>query len=72
MNPVLSVRVPDTPVEGAGGEDEDEVAGQVDTQQEILVKLPGTQPVNVQENREPTQLQVNLQQTGKYKKISMF
>ena len=64
MHPVLEFRVGDTPVEGVGGEHEDEVPGVADTVQEVVVKLPRSQLLYVEKHGEAAYLQVYLEQTG--------
>ena len=51
------------------GQDQDKVLGHLDGQQQVFVKLAGPQAVNVQEDREASQLQVDLQQTDQAKCI---
>ena len=64
MHPVFEFCVGDAPVKGVGGQHEDEVPGIADTVQQVIIKLPRSQLLNVEKHGEATHLQVYLEQTG--------
>ena len=50
-----------TSVEGVGCEDEDKVLGHLYTEDQVLIKLSRPQPVDVDEHRETSQLEVHFE-----------
>lgn len=62
MYPIFLFVVTNAPIESIGCQNNYEVTGMPHTLQQTLVKLARTQPLDVNENCEATQLQVHLQQ----------
>ena len=67
MNPVFQVRVSHTAVQTTGRKNQDEMPRIAHAVQQVVVELPRSQLLDVQEDSESTQLQVHFQQTENMK-----
>ena len=61
VDPVVLLLVSHTPVQGVGSEHDDEVLGRLDRLQQTFVKLPCSQPLDVDEDGEASQLEVDFE-----------
>jgi hypothetical protein len=61
--PVFALDIANATIQSVGCEHQKEVPCLSDALEQIVVKLPGFQPLHVDEHRERPQVEVNLQQT---------
>jgi len=56
VNPVFSVVVANAAIEGVWSQYKDEMSGVADAAEKVVVELPGTELLDIEENGETTQL----------------
>lgn len=56
VNPVFSVVVTNAAIEGVWSQYKDEMSGVADAAEKVVVELPGTELLDIEENGETTQL----------------
>lgn len=69
MNPILAFAVAQTPLERVRRQHQQKVLGLLDALQQIVVELPRLQPLDVDEDAKPSQLQVHLEQAGELRSV---